>query len=94
MSNKERSIKYLFHDRNKKLRLNDRNQNNDKLNNFQDTVTKVSIEIQPTSSGTINPKSSKIRSKKHNVWKSCDMNQFLPHNDISMKNRSVCFTLV
>lgn len=67
MSNKERSIKDLFNDHNKKLRLNDRKQNKDKLNNFQDTVSKVSIKIQPTSSGTINPKSSKIKSKKHNV---------------------------
>ena len=67
MSNKERSIKYLFNDHNKELRLNDRKQNKDKLNNFQDTVSKVSIKIQPTSSGTMNPKSSKTKSKKHNV---------------------------
>ena len=67
MSNKERTIKDLFNDHNKKLRLNDRKQNKDNLNNFQDTVSKVSIKIQPTSSGTINPKSSKINSKTHNV---------------------------
>jgi hypothetical protein len=67
MSNKERTIKYLFNDYNKKLRLNDRKQSKDKLNNFQDTVTKVSIRIQPTSSGTINPKSSEIKSKKHTL---------------------------